>query len=296
MAARLSPFSRAVVNTMRRLFPEAWADKTFDNTGLLLEAPMRADKRQKNSVLLTIDLTGRVTTEAIEKRVSVVVAYHPIIFKPLKALTLADSQQQSLLRLAQEGISVYCPHTAVDASPKGLNDWLAEKIGAAAWSALVYRPGGFTDLVQTVISPLKDVPSSPDGEVGMGRIIRFPEYVHFGNFVDRLAQDLNLRHLPIAVPQGSRIEEHTFKSIAICAGGSLLRGLDVDVLFTSELSHHEALAAIESGKLVVAPTATEGILSQSITMRWRWQLRKVLGTPLAHATKGLRLGSSILLA
>ena len=30
----------------------------------------------------------------------------PIIFKDLKSLTLADSQQQSLLRLALEGISV----------------------------------------------------------------------------------------------------------------------------------------------------------------------------------------------
>lgn len=50
----------------------------------------------------------------------------PIIFRPLKAVTLANSQQSSLLRLAQEGISVYSPHTAVDAAPGGLNDWLAD--------------------------------------------------------------------------------------------------------------------------------------------------------------------------
>ena len=41
-------------------------------------------------------------------------------------MTLADTQQQSLLRLALEGISVYCPHTAVDAAPEGLGDWLAD--------------------------------------------------------------------------------------------------------------------------------------------------------------------------
>lgn len=39
---------------------------------------------------------------------------------------LAESQQQSLLRLALEGISVYSPHTAVDAAPGGLGDWLAD--------------------------------------------------------------------------------------------------------------------------------------------------------------------------
>jgi len=31
----------------------------------------------------------------------------------------------------------------------------------------------------------------------------------------------------------------------------MLAGLDVDMLFTGELSHHEALAEIENGKVVV---------------------------------------------
>lgn len=50
----------------------------------------------------------------------------PIIFRPLKALTLGSSQQETLLRVAQEGISVYCPHTAVDAATNGMTDWLAD--------------------------------------------------------------------------------------------------------------------------------------------------------------------------
>jgi len=41
-------------------------------------------------------------------------------------MTLGNTQQSSLLRLAQEGISVYSPHTAVDAAVGGLNDWLAD--------------------------------------------------------------------------------------------------------------------------------------------------------------------------
>lgn len=50
----------------------------------------------------------------------------PIIFRPLKSLTQSNTQQNSLLRLAQEGISVYSPHTAVDAAPGGLCDFLAD--------------------------------------------------------------------------------------------------------------------------------------------------------------------------
>lgn len=93
---------------------------------VLLEAPFDPLRRQMNSVLLTVDLTCAVATEAIENKHCCVVAYHPIIFRGLKSLTLADSQQSSLLRLALEGISVYCPHTAVDAVPGGMTDWLCD--------------------------------------------------------------------------------------------------------------------------------------------------------------------------
>jgi dinuclear metal center YbgI/SA1388 family protein len=112
--------------TVSPSYPEVLADKSFDNTGLLLEAPFDPLRRQMNSVLLTVDLTRAVADEAIENKNSLVVAYHPIIFRGLKSLTLADSQQSSLLRLALEGISVYCPHTAVDAVPDGMTDWLCD--------------------------------------------------------------------------------------------------------------------------------------------------------------------------
>lgn len=115
---------------------------------VLLEAPHRKD-HLKNSVLLTVDLTKGVADEAIRRKDSVVIAYRkssfpiqprslltplldPIIFRSLKAITLGNTQQQSLLRLAQEGISVYCPHTAVDAVTGGLNDWLADVVSGRA--------------------------------------------------------------------------------------------------------------------------------------------------------------------
>ena len=73
-------------------YPEALADKSFDNTGLmseisritgstcskvevLLEAPFDAVRRQMNAVLLTVDLTKAVADEAIERKDSIVIAY-----------------------------------------------------------------------------------------------------------------------------------------------------------------------------------------------------------------------------
>lgn len=71
-----SPFTRAVVSAIQNVYPDHLADHSFDNTGLLLEAPFdRRRKPQKNSVLLANDLTTAVADEAIERQDSIIVAY-----------------------------------------------------------------------------------------------------------------------------------------------------------------------------------------------------------------------------
>jgi putative NIF3 family GTP cyclohydrolase 1 type 2 len=58
--------------------------------------------------------------------------------------------------------------------------------------------------------------------------------------------------VPQSIPKGER-SAVKISSIGICAGsgGSMLNGQDVDLIFTGELSHHEALAAIEQGRCVI---------------------------------------------
>jgi putative NIF3 family GTP cyclohydrolase 1 type 2 len=95
----------------------------------------------------------------------------------------------------------------------------------------------------------------------MGRIVRFSTPQPLLEIIDRIGRGLgNPKGFPIAIPQGKQMDEIDISSVAICAGsgGSLFGGLgkngeeDVDLLFTGELSHHEALAAIEQGKCVIA--------------------------------------------
>ncbi|KAI5211368.1 hypothetical protein AUEXF2481DRAFT_1300 [Aureobasidium subglaciale EXF-2481] len=297
-----APFSKAVVGAMRKLYPEALADKAWDNTGLLLESPFDPIRRQMNSALLTIDLTKAVADEAIERGDSVIVAYHPIIFRGLKSLSLADTQQQTLLRLAAEGISVYSPHTAIDCAPGGLGDWLADIVSGTPMSAeelaaqaeekqkeqakepetpsqglkrptaqLQHHPSQLSIKDRTLklgndthtrrpITPCK-APGYENTTAGMGRIVRFNTPQPLLEIIDRIGRGLgNPKGFPIAIPQGKTMEEIDISSVAICAGsgGSLFSGLgkngeeDVDLLFTGELSHHEALAAIEQGKCVIA--------------------------------------------
>ncbi|PSN64560.1 NGG1p interacting factor 3 [Corynespora cassiicola Philippines] len=297
-AASSAPFSRAVVRSMKKLYPQALADNSWDNTGLLLEAPFVPSRRQSNTVLLTIDLTKAVADEAIALNSSIIIAYHPIIFRGLKSLTLANSQQQTLLRLASHGISVYSPHTAVDSAPGGLGDWLADIVtgtkssyedegaNAGAKSSrgspmdpedpfVDKRPPMFKlnhHPSQTMLRIAKEpsttasvphtrrpvIPQSPELEshpgAGMGRIVTFDQPQPLPALLDRIGKGLNNpKGFPIAIPQNSTIGDISISSVGICAGSgaSLLATLDVDLLFTGEMSHHEALAAIEKGQVVI---------------------------------------------
>ncbi|OAT03637.1 NGG1 interacting factor Nif3 [Blastomyces gilchristii SLH14081] len=249
-----SPFTRAVVDSMRKLYPECLADKSFDNTGLLLESPFSFTRRQKNSVLLTIDLTKAVANEAIERGDSIIIAYHPIIFRGLKSLTLNDPQQDSLLRLAQNGISVYSPHTAVDAAPGGMADWLLD----VALQPKSSPRGTFAPHNRSVIYPEQNPPPGFEA-AGMGRIATLKQPGPLKLVIANLMANLDKPDgIPIALPQGKGIlEMPDIRTIATCAGSGssilMKNGKPVaDVLVTGEMSHHDALAAIENGAAVVS--------------------------------------------
>jgi putative NIF3 family GTP cyclohydrolase 1 type 2 len=104
-------------------------------------------------------------------------------------------------------------------------------------------------------SPIKALETSSVPGAGMGRIVRFDEPQPLNMLIERIARGVgNPKGFPIAIPQGKEIRDITIRSVAICAGsgGSLFSGLkDIDLLFTGELSHHEALAAIEKGQCVI---------------------------------------------
>lgn len=101
------------------------------------------------------------------------------------------------------------------------------------------------------------VPGYPGA--GMGRIVRLTEPVALPDIIDRIGLGLgNPKGFPIAIPQGKEASEMMISSVGICAGsgGGLFGemaalGEEVDLLFTGELSHHEALAAIEKGQCVI---------------------------------------------
>lgn len=98
----------------------------WDNVGLLVEP---SAPHIVQSVLLTNDLTEAVLQEAVEKKVGMVLSYHPPIFVPLKRLTSQSFKERIVVKAIENRIAVYSPHTAFDAVQGGVNDWLASGLG-----------------------------------------------------------------------------------------------------------------------------------------------------------------------
>jgi len=124
-----------VVRALELLAPPSLA-ADWDNIGLLVGD--RAGRVTK--LLLCVDLTEDVLAEAAGAKARMVMAYHPVIFKPVSRLT-SDSAPVVCEALRQ-GISVYSMHTALDAAPGGTNDVLADAMGLDARAPLEPADGG----------------------------------------------------------------------------------------------------------------------------------------------------------
>ena len=68
-----------------------------------------------------------------------------------------------------------------------------------------------------------------------------------------MKKSLGLKYVQVALGAG-KDKNHKISAVAICAGsgGSVFRGVEADLYFTGELSHHEALYFKEQGSSVIA--------------------------------------------
>ncbi len=198
----------------------------WDNVGLHVRG-----ERPIGQVGLCIDLTESVWDEL--SGCDAIIAYHPPIFRGLKRLDGRTALDRTLLQVVRAGVHVYAPHTALDAAPGAMGDWLAEAMAPGA-SLRELRP------VQ---------PAAFDPAFGVGRRAELDTPTTLRAMLPRIKSWLGLAHVRVAGDL-----DRSISSFAVCpgSGGSVLRGLSkVDLLLTGEMGHHEVLAHVAGGGAVV---------------------------------------------
>jgi len=234
-----SIMSRTTVDDVSRflgsLAPRELAE-SWDNIGLLVGDRARPVARLMTCLTLTPDSVG----EAVSERCDLVVAHHPLPFKPLARLTTDETPGRLLWQLMGAGISVYSAHTAFDSAARGINQGLAEGLGLAE-----IRP-----LAPTTAPSLL---AAANGILGSGRIGRFAAPESLGSLVDRVKRFLSLSGLQVV---GSLDREVRQVAVGCGSAGTFLgtaRQAGCDVLVTGETNFHTCLEAEASGIALVLP-------------------------------------------
>lgn len=99
-----------------------WLAETGDPVGLHIGTL----NKELNKVMVTLDIRPEVVAEAIEKKVDLIIAKHPPIFRPVKRLDTDSFQNKMYADLLKHDIAVFAAHTNLDIIENGLNDWFCE--------------------------------------------------------------------------------------------------------------------------------------------------------------------------
>ncbi len=209
------------MEAMEKLAPISLAED-YDNVGLLVGDPMKPASK----ILVGLELTDKLLSQAIEKKVSLVLVHHPLIFRPLKSIVSSDPVSRRVISLIENGIGCYAAHTNLDAADGGLNDYVMKLLG-----------------IQQIEGP-------NEGIVRYGRV----KEMDFLDFVSIIKERLHLDVARYVGDPKKRIEK-----IGLCTGSgmSLFREAlseKVDVFITGDIKYHEAMMALDEEVCLIDAT------------------------------------------
>ncbi|WDF03048.1 MULTISPECIES: Nif3-like dinuclear metal center hexameric protein [Shouchella] len=81
-----------------------------------------------HTVMIALDVLEETMDEAIDKNVDLIIAHHPLLFRPLKQINLDTAMGRIVAKAIKHEITIYAAHTNLDVTEGGVNDLLAEKL------------------------------------------------------------------------------------------------------------------------------------------------------------------------
>ena len=80
--------------------------EVYDNSGIQVGDP----NREATGALFCIDVTEEVIDEAISLKCNLIIAHHPIAFKPFKSLTGKNYVERCMIKAIKNDITLYAAH------------------------------------------------------------------------------------------------------------------------------------------------------------------------------------------
>lgn len=88
-------------------------------------------------VLVALDVVEEVVDEAIAAGVQLIIAHHPLIYRPLQKIATDTAAGRIIEKCLKHDIAIYTAHTNLDVATGGVNDLLADALGLSNTEVLV---------------------------------------------------------------------------------------------------------------------------------------------------------------
>lgn len=102
---------KKIIELMEQMAPAVYACD-WDNVGLLVGR----DNKDVKKIMVALDCTDSVISQAIKQNVDLLITHHPLIFKPIKRVNYNDYVGRKIYKLAVNDICYFAAHTNMDVS------------------------------------------------------------------------------------------------------------------------------------------------------------------------------------
>lgn len=137
-----------VIQILEQIAPPSYQE-SYDNAGLQTGHP----NQEITGIIITLDCTEAVLDEAIHHNCNLIIAHHPVIFRPIKKLTGSNSVEKIIIKAIRHNLAIYVSHTNLDNVTGGVNSKICEKLGLLRTRVLAPKTGILQKLVTFVPVP-----------------------------------------------------------------------------------------------------------------------------------------------
>ncbi|MGH2661869.1 MAG: Nif3-like dinuclear metal center hexameric protein [Actinomycetota bacterium] len=131
-----------------RRFPPSWAEE-WDNPGLQVgDRSWPADR-----ALVALDPLPEVVGEAARRGCGILVTHHPLLFRPMASLDLADPVSRAVASALEGKVAVVACHTNADVAQPGVSDSLAATVEVEVTGPLARTDAGSRVKLVTFVPP-----------------------------------------------------------------------------------------------------------------------------------------------
>ncbi|GHU53775.1 GTP cyclohydrolase 1 type 2 [Clostridia bacterium] len=218
-----------VIKIMNEYAPENGAED-WDNVGLMV-----GDFGDMvRGVLVSLDITDEVISEAEERGANLIITHHPLIFKPISKINSTTAKGRRIMLLIKKGINVYSAHTNLDIAEGGTNDTLFSLLGLQDKETLVVNGANIGRIGELPEMTIEDFAKKAEKAV---------EWNGKSPRLDIVKASKTCRRISLCTGSAAGFDFLTASKNAVC-----------DTYITGDVSYHQAQFAKDNGvNLVVIP-------------------------------------------